>query len=154
MEYERKETDLKNIEFHRDDDNRKYSQDIEKLNNEISVLKTNEMSLLKNIDELKQELFIITSERNEIHEQNENYLNEIENIQRLLLEETESSSKSASKVVLLTRQLDDEQKRSNDSINQLNDVQLKLQSALITNETLKTELSQARLLLQGHADQV
>lgn len=136
--------------MYREDENRKYTQEFEKLNNEISALKINEINLLKNIDELKEALLNISIERDEYREQNENYQNEIENIQKILYEETETGSKSASKVILLTRQLDEEQRRANDSINQLNDIQMQLQSALITNDTLKSELNQARLLIQEH----
>jgi chromosome segregation ATPase len=116
--------------MYREDENRKYTQEFEKLNNEISALKINEINLLKNIDELKEALLNISIERDEYREQNENYQNEIENIQKILYEETETGSKSASKVILLTRQLDEEQRRANDSINQLNDIQMQLQSAL------------------------
>jgi chromosome segregation ATPase len=136
--------------MYREDENRKYSQEFEKLNSEIAALKVNEVALLKNIDELKENLLIISNERDEIREQNDNYQNELENIQQMLYDETESSSKSASQVILLTRQLDEEQKRANDSINQLNDIQMQLKSALITNDTLKSELNQARLLVQEH----
>jgi chromosome segregation ATPase len=136
--------------MYREDENRKYTQEFEKLNNEISALKINEINLLKNIDELKEALLNISIERDEYREQNENYQNEIENIQKILYEETETGSKSASKVILLTRQFDEEQRRANDSINQLNDIQMQLQSALITNDTLKSELNQARLLIQEH----
>jgi len=136
--------------MYREDENRKYSQEFEKLNSEIASLKVNEVGLLKNIDELKENLLIISNERDEIREQNDNYQNELENIQQMLYDETETSSKSASQVILLTRQLDEEQKRANDSINQLNDIQMQLKSALITNDTLKSELNQARLLVQEH----
>ncbi|CAF4352358.1 unnamed protein product [Rotaria sp. Silwood2] len=136
--------------MHREDENRKYSQEFENLNNEIFALKGNEVALLKDIDELKENLLIISNERNDIREQNNNYQNELENIQKLLYDETESASKSLSKVTLLNRQLDEERKRSNDSINQLNDQQMQLKSALITNDTLKSELNQARLLIQDH----
>jgi chromosome segregation ATPase len=136
--------------MYREDENRKYNQEFEKLNNEISELKVNELTLLKNIDELKEALLNISGERDDFREQNENYQNELENIQKLLCEETEASSKSASTVILLTRQLDEEQRRTNDSINQLSDAQMQLQGALITNDTLKSELNQARLLIQDH----
>ena len=150
IQYERCESDLRNIKMYREDETRKYSQEFEKLNNEISVLKTNEVELLKTIDELKENILILSNERDDIQEQNDNYQNELENIQQLLYDETESSSKSTTQVSLLTRQLDEEQKRSKNSINQLNDIQMQLQSTLMTNDTLKSELNQARLFIQDH----
>jgi len=140
--------------MYREDENRQYSQEFEKLNSEITALKVNEVALLKNIDELKENLLIVSNECDEIREQNDNYQNELENIQRLLYDETESGSKSASKVILLVRQLDEEQQRANVSINQLNDAQMQLKSALMTNDTLKSELNQARLLIQEHTIKV
>jgi len=134
--------------MYREDENRKYSREIEKLNSEIASLKTNEVVLMKNLDELKENLSNITSERNEIREQNENYQNELENIQKMLYDETESASKSSTKVVLLTRQLDEEQKRATDTIHQLDDLRIQLKSTLMTNDTLKTEFNQARSLIQ------
>jgi uncharacterized phage infection (PIP) family protein YhgE len=110
----------------------------------------NEVVLTKKIDELKDNLSNISSERDEIQEQNENYQNEIENIQKMLYNETESSSKSATKVVLLTRQLDEEQKRSYDATHQLDDVRMQLKSSLMTNDTFKTELTKARSHIQEH----
>lgn len=106
------------------------------------------MALLQNIDELKENLVIISNERDEFRDQNDNDQNEIENLQKMLCEETETGSKSASKVILLSRQLDEEQRRANDSTNQLTDVQMQFQGLLITSDTLKSELNQARLLLQ------
>jgi hypothetical protein len=117
-------------------------------------LKIGEVSLLKNIDELKENLLIISNERNQIRDENDNHQNELENIQKLLYDETESGSKSASKVILLTRQLDEEQKRANHSTHQLHDTQMQLTGALMTNDTLKSELNQARLLLQEHVIKV
>jgi predicted nucleic acid-binding Zn-ribbon protein len=140
--------------MYREDENRQYSQEFEKLNSEITALKVNEVALLKNIDELKENLLIVSNECDDIREQNDNYQNELENIQRLLYDETESGSKSASKVILLVRQLDEEQQRANVSINQLNDAQMQLKSALMTNDTLKSELNQARLLIQEHTIKV
>jgi chromosome segregation ATPase len=140
--------------MYREDESRKYSQEFEKLTSEIAALKVNEVALLKNIDELKEDLLIVSNERDEIREQNDNYLNELENIQKLLYEETETGSKSASQVILLTRQLDEEQKRANDSINELNDVQMQLKGALMTNDTLKCELNQARLFIQDYTIKV
>ncbi len=136
--------------MYREDENRQYSQEFEKLNNEINALKVNEVALLKNIDELKENLLIISNECDEIREQNDNYQNELENIQKILYDETELGSKSASKVILLARQLDEEQQRANFSTNQLHDIQMQLKSALLTNDTLKTELNQARSLIQEH----
>jgi len=136
--------------MYREDESRKYSQEFEKLTSEIAALKVNEVALLKNIDELKEDLLIVSNERDEIREQNDNYQNELENIQRLLYDETESGSKSASKVILLARQLDEEQQRANLSTNQLHDIQMQFKSALLTNDTLKTELNQARSLIQEY----
>ncbi len=140
--------------MHREDENRNYNQEFEKLNSEIATLKTNEVTLLKALDELKDKLLIVSNERNEIQEQNNNYQNDFENIQKILYDETESGSKSAAKVILLTRQFDEEQKRANNATYQLNDIQMQLTSALITNDTLKTELSQARLLAQEYIAKV
>jgi predicted nucleic acid-binding Zn-ribbon protein len=140
--------------LHREDENRNYNQEFEKLNSEIATLKTNEVTLLKALDELKDKLLIVSNERNEIQEQNNNYQNDFENIQKILYDETESGSKSAAKVILLTRQFDEEQKRANNATYQLNDIQMQLTSALITNDTLKTELSQARLLAQEYIAKV
>jgi chromosome segregation ATPase len=105
---------------------------------------------LKNIDELKENLLNITSERDEIREQNDHYQNELENIQKILYDETEASSKSSTKVVLLTRQLDEEQKRAVDAIHQADDLRMQLKSTLMTSDTLKIELHQARSLIQEH----
>lgn len=150
VQYERSEADLRNVKIYREDENHKYSHEIEKLNSEITSLKTNEMVLMKNVDELKVNLSNITSERDEILEQNENYQNELENIQKILYDETESASKSGTKVVLLTRQLDEEQKRATEAIHQLDDIRMQLKSSLMTNDTLKTESNQARSLIQEH----
>ncbi|CAF0725433.1 unnamed protein product [Rotaria sordida] len=151
VQYERSEADLRNIKILREDETRKYRHEIEKLNSEMSSLKTNEIDLLKNIDELKENLLNVTSDRNDIREQNENYQNEIETIQKMLCDETESASKSGSKIVLLTRQLDEEQKRATDAIHQLDELRIQSKSSLMTIDTLKTELSQARSLIQEHA---
>ncbi|CAF4150962.1 unnamed protein product, partial [Rotaria sp. Silwood2] len=151
VQYERSESDIRNIKILREDETRKYRHEIEKLNSEITSLKTNETDLLKNIDELKENLLNITSERNDIREQNENYQNEIENIQKMLYDETESASKSSTKNVSLTRQLDEEQKRATDAIRQLDELRMQAKSSSMTTDTLKTELSQARSLIQEHA---
>jgi hypothetical protein len=105
---------------------------------------------LKNIDEFKENLLHLTNERDEINEQNDNYQNELENMQKILYDETESASKSSTKVVLLTRQLDEEQKRSADAIHQSDDLRMQLKSSLMTSDTFKTELHQARSLIQEH----
>jgi chromosome segregation ATPase len=110
----------------------------------------NEVTLLKNIDEFKENLLNITNERDDIREQNESYQNELENMQKMLYHETESASKSTTKTVLLTRQLDDEQKRATEAIYQLDDLRMQFKSSLMTNDTLKTELNQARSLIQEH----
>jgi len=136
--------------MYREDENRKYSREIEKLNSEIASLKMNEIVLMKNLDELKENLSNITSERNEIREQNENYQNELENIQKMLYNETESASKSSTKIVLLTRQLDEEQKHAKDAMYQSDDFRMQLKSSLMTNDTLKSELNQARSLIQEY----
>ncbi len=124
------------------------------MNNEISVLKNNEIVLLKNIDEFKENLFHINNERDELHEQNDNYQNELENIQKMLYDETESASKSSTKIVLLTRQLDEEQKRSADAIHQADDLRMQLKSSLMASDTYKTEFHQARSLIQEYAIKV
>jgi chromosome segregation ATPase len=136
--------------MYREDENRKYSREIEKLNNEITSLKMNEIVLMKNIDELKENLSNITSERNEILEENEHYQNELENIQKMLYNETESASKSSTKVILLTRQLDEEQKRAKDATHQSDEFRMQLKSSSMTNDTLITELNQARSLIHEH----
>jgi hypothetical protein len=68
----------------------------------------------------------------------------------MLYDETESASKSTAKVVLLTRQLDEEKKRSTEAIHQLEDLRMQLKSTLMTNDTLKTEFNQARSLIQEY----
>ncbi|CAM2700904.1 unnamed protein product [Rotaria socialis] len=151
VQYERSEGDLHNIRILREDEGRKYRHEIEKLNSEISALKLSETGCLKNIDEFKENLFNITSERNDLREQNETYQNEIENIQKMLYDETESASKSSTKIVLLTRQLDEEQKRATDAVHQLDDLRMQLKSSLMTIDTLKSELSQTRLHAQEQA---
>ena len=154
MQYERSESDLRNLKIHREEENRKYNSELEQLNSEISALRTTEIALLQNIDELKENLLLISNERDELREQNDSYANELENLQKMLCDETETGSKSASQVILLSRQLDDEQRRANDSTNQLTDTQMQLQGLLITNDTLKSELNQARLLLQDQTMKV
>ena len=150
IQSERSEADLRNIKLVREDEQRRYSEEFERLTEEISSLRTSEIALLKNIDELKDNLSLLSNEREEYHEQNEQYQAELDNLQTLLYEETETGSKSAAKVVLLTRQIEDDQRRANDAIHQSNDSQLQLQSALMSNETLKSELNQARTLIQDH----
>ena len=154
MQYERSESDLRNLKIHREEENRKYNSELEQLNSEISALRTTEIALLQNIDELKENLLLISNERDELREQNDSYANELENLQKMFCDETETGSKSASQVILLSRQLDDEQRRANDSTNQLTDTQMQLQGLLITNDTLKSELNQARLLLQDQTMKV
>ena len=146
--------DLRNTKIYREDESRKYSEEFEQLNGEISSLKVTEVALLQNIDELKENLLIISNERDELRDQNDNDQNELESLQKMLCDETETGSKSASKVLLLSRQLDEEQRRANDSTNQLTDVQMQLQGLLITNDTLKSELNQARLVLQDQTIKV
>ena len=138
------------MKIYRDDEGRKYAYELERLNGEITSLKVNEELLVKNIDELKDNLSDVSTDRDVMREQNEQYQNEIENIQKLLYEETEVGSKATAKVVLVTRQLDEEQKRATDTHHQLEDCKIQLKSSLITNETLKSELGQARILIQDH----
>ena len=138
------------MKIYRDDEGRKYAYELERLNGEITSLKVNEELLVKNIDELKDNLSDVSADRDVMREQNEQYQNEIENIQKLLYEETEVGSKATAKVVLVTRQLDEEQKRATDTHHQLEDCKIQLKSSLITNETLKSELGQARILIQDH----
>ncbi|CAF4440916.1 unnamed protein product, partial [Adineta steineri] len=118
--------------------------------NELTALKIIETTLLKNIDELKENLSIISNERDDIRKQYNNYQYDLENIQKILADETESNLKSETKVILLTRQFDEEQKRSNEFKYQINDIQMQLTSALLTSDTLKTELNQARLFNQEY----
>ena len=150
MQHERSEADLRTMKIYRDDESRKYTYELERLNSEITSLKVNDELLVKTIDELKDNLSDASAERDAMREQNEQYQMEIENIQRLLYEETEVGSKAIAKVVLVTRQLDEEQKRSTDTQHQLEDCKIQLKSSLITNDTLKSELSQTRTLIQDH----
>lgn len=147
---ERSEADLHNIKIFREEESRKYGCEIEKLNSEIEFLQKNETDLVKNIDELKDNLVIVTNQRNDLQEQNESYQSEIENIEKMLYDETESGSKSASKVLLLTRQLDEEQKRAVDATRQLDEARLQIKTSLMTIDTLKSELSHARAAIQDH----
>lgn len=109
---------------------------------------------MKNIDELREKLLTTTSERDDLREQNENFQNEIENIQKMLCDETEAASKSGTKVALLTRQLDEEQKRATDAVHQLDDLKMQLKGSSMTIDTLRTELGQARLIAQEQAIKV
>lgn len=127
---------------------------MEELNGEIASLKSNEHTLLNDIDGLKAELSNVRSERKEFQEQNEKYQNELENIQKLLSSETEIGSKSAAKVMLLTRQLDEEQKRAMEATHQAEDFKMQLKSTMMTNDSLKIELNQARGLIQEHIAKV
>lgn len=154
MEYERCQVDLQNIRDHREDENRTYNQEFDKINNELTSLRIIELTLLKNIEELKENLSIITNERDQIRQQYHNHHNNLENIQQILYDETESNSKSATKVIQLTRQLEDEQKRTNDFKYQLDDLQMQLTTALLTIDTLKAELSQSRNLNQEYLNKV
>ncbi|CAF4395268.1 unnamed protein product, partial [Adineta steineri] len=65
-QYERCETDYQNLKCHREDENRQYNQEFEKLNNELTALKIIEITLLKNIDELKENVLIVSNERDDI----------------------------------------------------------------------------------------
>lgn len=117
-------------------------------------MKSTEISLIKNIEELKENLLTVNNERDEVREQNENQLNEIENIQKMLYDETEAASKGASKIVLLTRQLDEEQRRASEALHQADDLRMQLKSSLMTSDTLKSELHQARSLIQEQSMKV
>ncbi|CAF1429218.1 unnamed protein product, partial [Adineta ricciae] len=152
LEYERCKVDLHNMKHHREDENRTYSQEFDKINNELTALRIAEVTLLKTIDELKENLSIVTNERDQIRAQYNNYQANLENIQQILYDESESSSKSAAKVIQLTRQLEDEQKRANDSKYQLNELQMQLTTALLTIDTVKAELSQSRCVIQENLD--
>ena len=154
VQKERLEGDLRTIKIYREDETRKYGHELEKLNSDLTSLRMNEELLLKNIDELKENLAAVVNDRDDFREQNENYQAELENIQRILYDETESGSKASSKVVLLTRQLDEEQKRSTEASHQLDDSRMQLKSVMMTNDTLKTELIQTRSLLQDHIAKV
>lgn len=154
VQYERCESDLRNTKLYREDENRKYGHELERLNSEIATLKSTEINLIKNIEELKENLLATNNERDEVREQNESQQNEIENIQKMLYDETESASKAASKIVLLTRQLDEEQRRAVEALHQVDDLRMQLKSALMNNETLKSELHQARSLIQEQSIKV
>lgn len=142
------------MKLFREDENRKYGYELEKLNSEIATLKTSEINLIENIEHLKENLLTVTNERDDAREQNEHHQNELENIQKMLYDETESASKSASKIVLLTRQLDEEQRRAAEALHQSDDHRMQLKSALMSNDTFKSELHQARSLLQEQAIKV
>ena len=142
------------MKHHREDENRKYGHEFDKINNELTALRIAEVTLSKTIDELKENLSIVTNERDQIRGQYNNYQANLENIQQILYDESESSSKSATKVIQLTRQLEEEQKRVNDSKYQINELQMQLTTALLTIDTLKAELSQSRCVIQENLDKV
>lgn len=146
--------DLRNTKGCREDDHRKFTHELEQLNSEITSLRDSERALLTSINELKSDLSETTGERNDLREQNENYQHELENIQKMLYNETEVGSKSAAKVVMLTRQLDEEQKRATDAMHQAEDTKMQLKSIMMINETLKNELAQTRSLIQEHTAKV
>ncbi|CAF0922423.1 unnamed protein product [Adineta ricciae] len=150
LQCERSESELRNTKIYREDEQRQFSHELEELNSEITSLKSKEHTLLNDIDGLKSELSNVRSERNEFQEQNEKYQNELENIQKLLSSETEIGSKSVAKVALLTRQLDEEQKRATEATHQVEDFKMQLKSTMMTNDSLKMELNQARGLVQEH----
>ncbi|UJR13437.1 hypothetical protein I4U23_000451 [Adineta vaga] len=99
IQYERCEIDLQNMKHHREDEIRTYNQEFDKINNELTSLRIIEVTLLKNIDELKENLLIISNERDQIHQQYNNYHNNLEDIQQILYDETESNSKSQSRSI-------------------------------------------------------
>lgn len=154
VQLERSEADLRTVKIYREDENRKYSHEIEILNGEITSLRMNEEMLLKNVDELKDNLSNVSNERNDVREQHDSLQNEIESMQKLLYDETEAGSKAASKVVLLVRQLDEEQRRATEALHQVDDLRMQLNSSLMTSDTFKTELIQARALLHDHIAKV
>lgn len=142
------------MKIYREDENRKYGHELEKLNSDIAGLKTNEITLIENIEQLKENLLTVTNERDDAREQNEQHHAELENIQKMLYDETESASKSASKIVLLTRQLDEEQRRATEALHQADDLRMQLKSSLMSSDTFKSELHQARALLQEQSIKV
>ncbi|CAF1286734.1 unnamed protein product, partial [Didymodactylos carnosus] len=148
--FERTETELRNVKLNRDDELKRYSLEIEKLTSEIAELKVNEIQLLKQMDELNQNLSSINNERIDCKQQNKNYRTEIEHLEKVVCDETETTPKLSSKVSLLTHQLDDVQKRYQDTVKQLEDVRLQLKSSLMTNDTLKSELNHIKLLNQEY----
>ena len=148
LQAERTEADTKNLKILREEENRKFHHEIEHLNGEITSLKMNEEMLLKNVDELKEILVATSNERDDLRDLSDNLQSELENVQKLLFDETEAASKSSSKVLLLTRQLDEEQRRSNEATHQLDDLRVQLKSSLMTTDALKSELIQTRSLLQ------
>lgn len=154
VQCERSDAELKNVKIFREEENRKYNHEIEKLNSEIASLRMNEELLLRNIDELKEAFSAVANERDDLRDQNDNYQSELENLQKMLYDETEAGSKATSKVTLLTRQLDEEQRRSTEASHQADDLRVQLKSALMSNDTLKSELIQSRSLLQEHIAKV
>lgn len=153
-QYERIEGELDQLKHLRDEENRRYHQEFDKLNIELTALRVVEVTLLRNIDELKENLSLVSAERNEIRQQHQCDCQSMQNIQQILSDETESNSKSAAKVLLLSRQLEDEQKRLTAVRYELNDVQMQLSTASLTIETLNAELSQSRSLSQDYLDKV
>ena len=148
LECERIEIDLRHVRQCREDENQKSSQAMEKLLSELRSLKTQEVALLKSIDDLKETRSSLITERDEIQRDNKRYQIEVENMERILYEETEANSKSSSTVVLLTRQIDEEQKRADDAVNRFHEVELQWKSTCMVNETLKNELDHARLVIE------
>jgi chromosome segregation ATPase len=154
LECERAEIELRHVEQCREDENQKSSQAMEKLIGELRSLKTQEVALLKSIDELKESRSSLITEREEVQRDNKRYQIELENMERILYEETEANSKSSSTVILLTRQIDEQQTRANDAVNQSHDVEQQWKSTCMANETLKSELGQARLAIEEQTSKV
>ncbi|CAF4573045.1 unnamed protein product, partial [Didymodactylos carnosus] len=75
--FERTETELRNVKLNRDDELKRYSLEIEKLTNEMAELKVNEIQLLKQMDELNQNLSSVNNEQINCKQQNENYRTEV-----------------------------------------------------------------------------
>ena len=151
---EQSDLDLRTLKIHRDDENRRSSEQIDRLTEEICLLKSNEQISSKSISELKESLHLISSEVESLREENEFSSNECDNLHRLLHEETESHSKSSSLVNVLTRQIEESNRRGNQATDQLHDLRMQLQSSTLVNETLKSELSQTRFLLDEQTNKV
>ena len=96
IQFERSESDLQGLKMHRED-----SEEFEQLSSAICSLKTTEMALFQNIDELKGNPPLISNKRDELREQISNYANQRENLQKILCEEIETDLESAAQVILV-----------------------------------------------------
>lgn len=65
---------------------------------------------------LRENILKTSDKIDELQQQNDSYQNEIENLQNLLYDETESGSKATTKVILLTKKLEEAEKQANQSI--------------------------------------